>query len=133
MRVEVDNDNTPEQKNQTALNQPTPLEIARIIAECTVPPLPTNVSEDLESFRTRKNNQSNKKYIPEKQNKNIPSYQNNRPVKNHSHKSVTHASPPMPIHPPPVRPSPSIEDSTTNHHRMQQRAQQRWLNGTRLT
>ena len=38
MRVEVYNDSTPEQQNQTALHQPAPLEIARIIAERTLQP-----------------------------------------------------------------------------------------------
>ena len=38
MRVEVNNDSTPEQQNQTALHQPAPLEIARINAERTVRP-----------------------------------------------------------------------------------------------
>ena len=38
IRVEVNNDSTPEQQNQTALHQAAPLEIARIIAEGTLRP-----------------------------------------------------------------------------------------------
>ena len=71
-----------------------------------------------------KNDQTNQTDLPETQNKNIPSYQNTRPVKNHSHQKVTYASPPMSIHPPPVRSPPIIVDITTNYHRMQQRVQQ---------
>ena len=42
MRVELDN-STAEQQTQTALNQPTPQEIARIIAQKTVRPKTTDV------------------------------------------------------------------------------------------
>ena len=55
MRVEVNN-STAGQQTQTALNQPTPQEIARIILEKTVRPKATDVRKNLEFFRTRKNN-----------------------------------------------------------------------------
>ena len=55
MRVEVDN-TTNEQYTQKALNQPTPQDIARIIAENTAQPKTTDVRKNIESFRTRKNN-----------------------------------------------------------------------------
>ena len=130
MTVEVDNDQTP-------------LEIARRIAEHTVQPKTSDVRKNLESFRTRTNrinqaNQVNQTDIPEPDNNTKPSYQHNRPVKNNVHQQnqtntqnarlhVKNASPPMPMHPRPVRPPPPVEDITTNSYKMQQRAQQRWF------
>ena len=119
MRVEVDNSTTVQQ-TQTALNQPTPQEIARIIAKKTVRPKTMDVRKNLEPFRTRKNN------IVTEQNISTRSYENNRPLNNNSKPSETYASPPMPNYPPPVRPAPR-EDYTTNGHRLQQRVQQRWF------
>ena len=119
MRVEV-HDSTAEQQSQTALNQPTPQKIARIIAEKTVRAKATDVRKNLESFRTRKNN------TVTEQNTITHSYQNNRPLNNTSKPSDTYASPPMPKYPPPIRPSP-LEDYTTNSHRLQQSVQQRWF------
>ena len=52
MRVEVDN-TTNEQYTLTALNQLTPQDIARSIAEKTVRPKTTDVRKNIESFRTR--------------------------------------------------------------------------------
>ena len=138
MTVEVDNDQTPPP------NQPRPLEIARRIAEHTVQPKTSDLRKNLESFRTRTNrinqaNQVNQTDIPEPDNNTKPSYQHNRPVKNHVHQQnqtntenarlhVKNASPPMPMHPRPVRPPPpDNEDITTNSYKMQQRAQQRWF------
>ena len=105
MRVEVHN-STAEKQTQTALNQPTPQEIARLIAEKTVRPKATDV-KNLQSFRTRKSN------TVTEQNTSTHSYQNNRPLNNTSKPSDTYASPP--------------EDYTTNSHRLQQRVQQRWF------
>ena len=125
MRVEVDNC-TPEQQKNSTQKQPTPLEIARIIAERTVRPKASNVRKNLESFRTRKNDQYNQTE-PEIQKRNKPSYQNGRAIKTQSNHSVKYASPPMPIHTSPVRPPPLTEDFTDNHHRMQQHVQQQWF------
>ena len=94
MRVEVENDNTSEQTinqtaptpiNQTVLNQPTPLKIARRIAEQTVRPKASDVRKNLESFRTRTIHitQAHQTVIPDKIDKNLHSYQNTRPVTNH--------------------------------------------------
>ena len=55
MRVEVDN-TTNEQYTLKALNQLTPQDIARSIAEKTVRPKITDVRKNIESFRKRKNN-----------------------------------------------------------------------------
>ena len=113
MRVEVHN-STAEQQTQTSLNQPTPQEIARIIAEKTVRPKATHVRKNLESFRTRKSNTVTER------NTSTHSYQNNRPLNNTSKPSDTYASPPVPNYPPPIRPPPP-EDYITNSHRLQQR------------
>ena len=117
MRVEVNNSTT-KQQLQTAINQPTPQELACIIAEKTVRPKVPDVSKNLESFRTRKYNT-----ITE-QNTSTHSDQNNRPLNNNSKPSETYSSPPMPNYPPPARPPPPKDYSTTNH-RMQHRVQQR--------
>ena len=106
MRVEADNSTPVQQKNLTQ-KQLTPMEIARIVAECTIIPRASDVRKSLKSFRTRKNHQSNQTE-PEKQNTNTPSYQNGRLVKNQSNHIATYASPPMPIHPPLL----------DHHHRM---------------
>ena len=124
MRVEVDN-STSSQQSKSISKQPTPLEIARIMAERSVRPRNSDVRKNLYSFRTRKSNQLIQ--TTELQDKATPSYQNGRPVKHKSHKNVTNASPPMSIHPTPVRPPPPIEDFTYDHHRIQQRVQQRWF------
>ena len=55
MRVEEDN-STDEQHTRTGTNQPTPQEIARIIAEKTVKSKATDVRKNLESSRNRNNN-----------------------------------------------------------------------------
>ena len=121
MRVEVDNF-TWSQQSKTS-KQPAPLEIARIIAERTVRPRNSDERKNLDSFRTRKNNQT----AVETSDKTSLRYQNGRPVNNKTQDNVTYASPPMPMHPPPVRPPPLVEDFTYDHHRMQQRVQQRWF------
>ena len=54
-RVEVNN-TTNEQYTLTALSQLTPQDIARIIAEKRLRPKTTIVRKNIESFRTRKNN-----------------------------------------------------------------------------
>ena len=55
MGVEVEN-TTSEQFTQTALNQQTPQEIARIISEKVVEPKQPDVRRNQESFLTRKSN-----------------------------------------------------------------------------
>ena len=121
MRVQADN-STPVQQKKLTQKQLTPMEIAGIVAECTIIPRASDVRKSLKLFRTRKNHQSNQTE-PEIQNTNTPSYQNGRLVKNQSNHIATYASPPMPIHPPPVRPPPPDEHFTGNHHRVQQRVQ----------
>ena len=90
MRVEVDN-STEEQHTRTGSNQLAPQEIARIIAEKTVRPKTTDVRKNLESFRTRNNNEKT-----EEQTTNKHSYQNYRPQNNNSKPKETYTSPPMP-------------------------------------
>ena len=75
MRVEVDNSTSSQQSKIS--KQPTPLEIARINAERTMRPRNSDVRKNLDSFRTRKNNQT----VVEISDKITPSYQNDRPVK----------------------------------------------------
>ena len=116
------NNSTTEQQTQTALNQPKLQEIARIIAEKTVRPKTTDVRKNLESFRTRKNNNE----IIEEHTTSTHSYRNNRPLNNNSKPSETYTSSPMPNYPPPVRPPPPEDYSTTNH-RIQHRVQQSWF------
>ena len=120
MRLGMDN-STDAQHTRTGSNQLTPHETARIIAEKTVKPKATDVRKNLESSRTRNNNERT-----EEQTTNKHSYQNYRPQNNNSKPSETYTSPPMPNYPPPLRP-PLPADYTTNSHRMQHRVQQRWF------
>ena len=106
------------------------MEIARRIAEQIVRPKTSDVRKNFESFRNRtnKSTEANQTVIPENKHKTLHRYQSNRPVKNHLHQSVTSTSPPMPMHPPLVRPRPAVEDITTDdNYKRQQRAQQRWF------
>ena len=116
---------TSDQYTQTALNQKTPQEIARIISE-QVKPKQSDVRRNLESFRTRNPNTG----TDQSTSTSTHSYQNNRPQNrpqnNNSKPSETHMSPPLPNYPPPVRPPPP-EDYTTDSNRMQQRVQKRWF------
>ena len=64
MRVEVEN-STLSQQSTTTPKQPTPLKIARIIAERTVRPKQSNVRKNLDSFRIRKNKQLNQTEQPQ--------------------------------------------------------------------
>ena len=103
MRVEVDN-TTNEQYTLTALNQLTPQDIARIIAEKSVRPKTTDVRKNIESSRTWKNNN-----VAEPSTSTCThSYQNNRPQNrqqnSNSNPSETHISPPLPNYPPPLTP-----------------------------
>ena len=123
MRVEVKNTRS-EQFTQTALNQQTPQEIARIISEKVVKPQQSDAKRNQESFRTRKPYD-----ITEQTTNTIThSYQSNRPQirsQNNSQNDI-HMPPPLPNYPPPVRPPPP-EDYTTDINIMQQRVQQRWF------
>ena len=124
MRVEVEN-TTSEQHTQTALNQRTPQEIARIFSEQIVRPKQSDARRNLESFRNRTNNNINEQGTST----NTHTYQINRPHNNNPNKtsSDTFTSPPLPIYPPPVRPPPP-DDYTTDNNRMQHSVQQRWFN-----
>ena len=104
MRVEVANESTSEQQTQTALEQPTPMEIARINKERSTRPNVTDVRQNLESFRTRKYNKTDPTTTT--QNTNIHSYQQNRPVRNISSQGIPFTSPSLPNYPTPVRPPP---------------------------
>ena len=115
MRVEVEN-TTSEQHTQTALNQRTPLEIARIISEQVVKPRQSYVGRNFESFRNRTNNNIEEQGISTS----THSYQNQRPHNNNSNNtsSESYTSPPLPNYPPPVRPPPN-DDYTNDNNRMQ--------------
>ena len=135
MTVEVDKDHTHPPNQPAPLNQPTPLDRALRIAEHTVRPKTLDVRKILESFRTRTNrnnqvNQTNQADITELKNTKL-SYQHNKPVNNHIHqhneRNNQKVSPSMPLHPPPVKPLPPVEEKTTNNNRMQQRVQQKWF------
>ena len=80
--------------------------------------------------RNNQSNQTNQADLTELNNTK-PSYQHNKPVNNHIHqhndRNNQKVSPPLPMHPPPVRPLLPVEDITTNNNRMQQRVQQRWF------
>ena len=119
MRVEKENTRS-EQFTQTALNQPTPQETARIISEKVFKPKQHDVRQNQESFRTRITEQNT--------NTSTHSYQSNRPQtkSQNINQSDTHMSPPLPNYPPPVIPPPP-EDYTTDSSIMQQRVQQRWF------
>ena len=117
MRVEVENTSS-EQFTKTALNQPTPQEIACIISEKVVKPKQQDVRRNQESSRSRITEQNT--------NTSTRSYQSNRPQINsqNNNQSDTHMSPPLPNYPPPVRPPPP-EGYTIDSNTMQQRVQQR--------
>ena len=119
MRVEVENTRT-EQFTQTAINQPTPQEIAGIISEKVVKPNQQDVRRNQESFRTSITEQNTST--------STHSYQSNRPQirSQNNNQSETQMSPPLPNYPPLVRPPPP-EDYTTDSNIMQQRVQQRWF------
>ena len=123
MRVEVENTRC-EQLTQTALNQQTPQEIARIISEKVVKPKQSDVRRNQESFRTRKPND----ITEQSTSTSTHSYQNNRPQirSQKNNQNDTHMSPLLPNYPPPVRPSP-LEEYTTDSNIMQQRVQQCWF------
>ena len=123
MRVEVENTRS-EQFTQTALNQQTPQEIARIFSEKFVKPKQSDVRRNQESFRIRKPND----ITEQSTSTNTHSYQSNRPQirSQTNNQSDTHMSSPLPNYPPPVRPPP-LEDYTTDSNIMQQRVRQRWF------
>ena len=129
MRVEVENTKS-EQFTQTALNQQTPQEIARIISKKFVQPKQPDVKRYQESFRTRKPND----ITEQNTSTSTHSYQSNRPQirsqnnnpYNTSQQSDTDMSPPLPNNPPPVR-QPPPEYYTLDSNKMQQRVQQRWF------
>ena len=74
MRVEVEKTRS-EQFSQTAHNQQTPQEIARIISEKVVKPKQSDVRRNQESFRTRKPNDITEQTTSTS----THSYQSNRP------------------------------------------------------
>ena len=123
MRVEVENTRS-EQFTQTALNQQTPQEIARIISEKVVKSKQSDVRRNQESFRTRKP----KDITEQNTSTSTHSYQSNRPQirSQNKNQSDTQMSPPLPNYPPTVR-RPPPEHYTTDSNKMQQRVQQRWF------
>ena len=104
IRVEVTNESTSEQQTQTAPDQPTPMEIARINREQSTRPNIPDIRRNLELFCTRKNNKTD--LTTTSSDTNINSYQQNRPVRTISSQSAPFTSPPLPNYPPPLRPPP---------------------------
>ena len=114
MRVEVECA-TSDQHTQTALNQPTPKEIAQVIKEQVTRKKQTENKRNQDSFykRTEQGTSTN-----------VHSYQHNRPRNDGINNTPTkvYQSPPLPNYPPPVRPPPPND---SEHELPQYHVQQR--------
>ena len=124
MRVEVEYA-TSDQHKQTALNQPTPKEIAQIIKEQVTRKKQTENKRNQDSFYNRTNNNVSEQGTST----NVHSYQNNRPRNDdiNNTPNTVYQSPPLPNYPPPVRPPPpnDIEHELPQYH-VQQRLSNRY-------
>ena len=122
MRVEVECA-TSDQHTQTALNQPTPKEIAQVIKEQVTRKKQTENKRNQGSFYNRTNNNVTEQGTST----NVHSYQNNRPRTDgiNNTPNTVYQSPPLPKYPPPVRPSPPNDNE---HELPQYHVQQRLSN-----
>ena len=122
MRVEVECA-TSDQHTQTALNQPTPKEIAQVIKEQVIRKKQTENKRNQDSFYNRTNNNVTEQGTST----NVHSYQNNRPRDGGINKTpnTVYQSPPLPNYPPPVRPTPPNDNE---HELPQYHVQQRLSN-----
>ena len=122
MRVEVECA-TSDQHTQTALNQPTPKEMAQVIKEQVTRKKQTENKRNQDSFYNRTNNNVTEQGTST----NVHSYQNNRPRNDgiNNTPNTIYQSPPLPNYPPPVRPPPPNDNE---HELPQYHVQQRLSN-----
>ena len=130
MRVEVECA-TSDQHTQTALNQPTPKEIAQVIKEQVTRKKQTENKRNQDSFYNRTINNVTEQGTST----NVHSYKNNRPRNGgiNNTPSTVYQSPPLPNYPPPVRPPPpnNNEHELPQYH-VQQRLSHRYPSHIRL-
>ena len=124
MRIEVESAYS-DQHTQTALNQPTPNDIAQVIKKQVTRKKQTETKCNQDSFYNRPNSNIQEQGTST----NIQSYQNNRPRNDgiNNTPNTVYPSPPLPNYPPPVRPPPPNDsESEFPQYYVQQRLPNRY-------